>query len=435
MSSANKSDYNRLSFHYFNQESDVGIENEDGECVRKRKKPGRKPNPPSKEERREQNRVAQKAFREREHMRMLEKEKERRMYSDEIQFLRKKLAQTEYELEYLRGCLLQLSLSCLVKQGCIPYIWKESRCMPKDTYSDSGYGDIEEVEEIDKTPPILDCMLDNNHIKDFDGSLDTIIEHESFSVFKKRFGKDDHVSFETFLSYVINQPVPINQESQDIQRTFPKSRAHTTPHDRSIGFQKNDEVILVPSSAESYDGSKRENKESQTLTVKKKPVVSVTVDRPTLKTTDDFANMPPLQALHLLRLQMKLGSILGQLTGGALLPTSLQRVIPHDIRIDYVPGASIRDRMIIFRDHYDVDELFQSLTQTTVFTGGDVRDHRNWKVDPKYSNKFWFISHQLVEQAFDDCFNDDIMNHCLSMSNDKANEDIRNKYRSASAQT
>lgn len=79
-------------------------------------------------------------------------------------------------------------------------------------------------------------------------------------------------------------------------------------------------------------------------------------------------------------------------------------MIPHDIRIDFVPGASIRDRMILFQDYYNIDECFQYLTQKSVFKGGDVRDSRNWVVDPKYSIQFWFISHLLVEQTYDDCF-------------------------------
>lgn len=86
-----------------------------------------------------------------------------------------------------------------------------------------------------------------------------------------------------------------------------------------------------------------------------------------------------------------------------MLPAALQRVIPHDIRIDFVPGASIRDRMILFQDYYNIDDCFQFLTRKSVFMGGDIRDTRNWVVDPKYSLQFWFISHLLVDQNYDDC--------------------------------
>jgi hypothetical protein len=81
---------------------------------------------------------------------------------------------------------------------------------------------------------------------------------------------------------------------------------------------------------------------------------------------------------------------------------ALQRVIPHDIRIDYIPGAAIRDRLIIFQDYFNMDDCFTFLTQNTIFVGGDVRDKRNWVVRPEYSMKFWFLSHQLVDNSYDD---------------------------------
>jgi hypothetical protein len=81
---------------------------------------------------------------------------------------------------------------------------------------------------------------------------------------------------------------------------------------------------------------------------------------------------------------------------------ALQRVIPHDIRIDYIPGAAIRDRLILFQDYYNADECFQALIQSTIFIGGDVRDAQNWKTDPGYTMKFWFVSHHLFDQSLED---------------------------------
>jgi hypothetical protein len=112
-------------------------------------------------------------------------------------------------------------------------------------------------------------------------------------------------------------------------------------------------------------------------------------------------------------------------------------VIPHDIRIDYVPGASIRDRMIIFQDYYNIDDCFQFLSQNTVFMGGDVRDTRNWVIDPKYSLKFWFISHQLVDQTYDDCIGKESMNivHKECMKDNDNYSDTDNEYTSAKRST
>lgn len=105
---------------------------------------------------------------------------------------------------------------------------------------------------------------------------------------------------------------------------------------------------------------------------------------------------------------------------------ALQRVIPHDIRIDYVPGASIRDRMIIFQDYYNMDDCFQFLTQNTVFMGGDVRDTRNWVIDPEYSLKFWFLSHQLVDQSYNECLDittSDILHEELCKDDDSSSSE------------
>lgn len=49
-----------------------------------------------------------------------------------------------------------------------------------------------------------------------------------------------------------------------------------------------------------------------------------------------------------------------------------------------------------------MDDCFTFLTQNTIFIGGDVRDKRNWVVRPEYSMKFWFLSHHLVDNSYDD---------------------------------
>lgn len=104
-------------------------------------------------------------------------------------------------------------------------------------------------------------------------------------------------------------------------------------------------------------------------------------------------------------------------------------MIPHDIRIDFIPSASIRDRMIIFQDYFNIDDCFQFLTQKSVFIGGDVRDTRNWVVDPKYSLQFWFLSHLLVDQTYDDCFDrEGVHNIAKEYMNDDEEEKDKKGY-------
>jgi len=65
--------------------------------------------------------------------------------------------------------------------------------------------------------------------------------------------------------------------------------------------------------------------------------------------------------------------------------------VPHDSRIDIVPGAGMRDRMIIFRDLYDANELFTVLLESSFFLGGQIGDPDCWYVPPSFLKKFWYL--------------------------------------------
>lgn len=56
--------------------------------------------------------------------------------------------------------------------------------------------------------------------------------------------------------------------------------------------------------------------------------------------------------------------------------------------------------MILYQDYYDVDECFECLTKNTIFMGGDIRIIKNWSLQtPEYSSKFWFFSHEFIDQS------------------------------------
>ncbi|KAI9323167.1 hypothetical protein BX666DRAFT_1843110, partial [Dichotomocladium elegans] len=127
------------------------------------------------------------------------------------------------------------------------------------------------------------------------------------------------------------------------------------------------------------------------------PAVGTITEKPALKTPCDLEHMPALQALHILRLQLKCSSILGDKSRSVFTPTALQRLISHDVRIDYIPLGSMRDRMILFQGLYDADDCFELLSTKTMFIGGEERDSRNWIIHPSFSEKYWFLSHHLVD--------------------------------------
>lgn len=481
----NETQPNRFAFQHFDQECDFGIENEEGERVRKRKRPGRKPNPPSLQERRAQNRAAQKAFREREQQRKAEKEKQWQDFTEEIKELKKQLAITQFEARYLKACVLHLTLSCLIHRGSVPHIWTESRIIPSNSHGEykrpvfAPYGEHIK-DEAQQIPALLDMLLENNNVVDFDKALFITTKNTAFSNFLKRKGDvDPDVAFPSYQSYLREEMITLNKNSQEPRRNFPKNKkkaktaqsgesaslpnltsqkqpqqeqspqltpspinAHQLPPQpqQQTQLPKENTILFSPQQQDDDNmSSSNQSSNSQALTVQQKPIVGVIFDPPSLLTSEDFVHMPSLQALHILRLQLKLGSILGNMTPAALLPTALQRVIPHDIRIDYIPGASIRDRMIIFQDYYNIDECFQALIQGTVFMGGDVRDTRNWTIDAKYSLKFWFISHQLVDQTYDDCFDkedaDNVVREYMGNNNDTDSEDGGHQHMSAERST
>lgn len=69
-----------------------------------------------------------------------------------------------------------------------------------------------------------------------------------------------------------------------------------------------------------------------------------------------------------------------------------QLTIPHDPRIDLIPTPHMRDRMILFRDLFDLDDCFRCLIGNSIFHGGDPAIAANWELPPEFFDKFWFLT-------------------------------------------
>ncbi|CAO3626545.1 unnamed protein product [Cunninghamella blakesleeana] len=514
----NRSKQARYCFQYFDEECDVGIEDENGERVRKRKRPGRKPNPPSQQERRAQNRMAQRNFREREQQKRLEKEKQWNEYMEELTQLRKRVARAEYEANYLRGWVLQLLLASIAQRGSVPQVWIDTRChpVPHPTMMPYPLSFMEEDEAL-HVPAMLDLLLNEDtktildirkavELSDYSGdSTCPLVKRAQIARKRQQKYFDEPVNipppppsiptpcnFKSIHEILSTDIISLNTECHDVRFTFPsapstnekknnldinnntnnnnnnnnnnnkplsspsyhhqqnnkssiknKNKRDTTPDHQDINHN-NKQYHFSPSSSSPTTNFVNENKSSPTMKTslsssttntmnnsplspsispsspstsststsstssiscfkKQQTLKVVTTEVPTLKKPEDLSNMPPLQALHILRLQLKISSLIGEKVHYALCPTALQRLIPHDIRIDYVPAGSIRDKMIIFQDYFDMDECFQLLTSHSIFVGGDIRDCRNWVLDPIVTEKYWFFSHHLFDHHFDDC--------------------------------
>lgn len=117
-----------ISFEHFDPRVELGnAVNDNGQVVRPRKKPGRKPNPPSPAQRKAQNRAAQRAFRERKRQEMREAEMtvKRCLYMrdqalQEANTLRQKVGELKFENNFLKGQLLTFKLACVANRVDVP---------------------------------------------------------------------------------------------------------------------------------------------------------------------------------------------------------------------------------------------------------------------------------------------------------------------------
>lgn len=77
--------------------------------------------------------------------------------------------------------------------------------------------------------------------------------------------------------------------------------------------------------------------------------------------------------------------------------------MPHDLRIDVIPGADMRDQMILFQDFYDANELFSFLLDSAMFMGGSIGNQDHWFVPPSFLRKYWFLCPSKVPDRVDNC--------------------------------
>lgn len=398
----------RYSFQYFDEACDVGVENENGERVRKRKKPGRKPNPPSQQERREQNRLAQRNFREREQQRRKEREQQWKEYLAELAAIRRRLAIAEYENNYLRGWILQLMLSSIAQNGTVPQVWVDTRQYPiarpsmmSSTTTTASNGS----EEVYQIPPMLDMVLDSHSrsilgLKDAmkiadGGSPSCPLVRRAHHFRTKQQQQSQHMTttelpippppsavtpcqFKSIQELLSTDIMSLNTDSQDVRHLFPPWMP--TSSIRAVYPSTNDGGSKSPESSdgqqhksEAAAAAPRGNQRSHSPTATAAPpspslvsipdtdldkrnirVASPTIilpelltspqaipvttvsaikrtqsvkgiiyESPTLKRPEDLTHMPPIQALHVLRLQLKVGSLIGEMVPYALTPSKL----------------------------------------------------------------------------------------------------------------
>lgn len=358
--------------------------NSDSQPIKIRKKPGRKPNPASPALRKAQNRAAQRAFRERKerHLRDLETtihtmREQRTAMSKELKQLKSDLDGCKTENWYLRGIVLTLQFVCLHHNIEIPY--------------HAPYLSESALSEMALTSPHAIEAYVNAYMKNNAELKKSVSTHMTSA---DRYATEEHHLDE--------------QEEEALRQT---ERGNSVFSDNKTvdevpALYINDDGLARGSaspqqSTQHTDGDSAMEDASGASEVKVEPSGDTAeqwlsaADRMAEKKTAEEAkgeSTSSLAAIQRLRMQLRVQSTLnqfGQLPSVRLQPTLLQLAVPHDPRIDLIPTAHMRDRMIIFRDIMDYDHCFNILLNGATYHGGDPTLAGNWELPADFFSEYW----------------------------------------------
>ncbi|KAI8990145.1 hypothetical protein BDB01DRAFT_780175 [Pilobolus umbonatus] len=452
-----------IAFEHFDPEFELGNLDINGKPIKPRKKPGRKPNPPSPAQRKAQNRAAQRAFRERKRREMKDAETNikkclymRDQALREVKILQTQVDYLSYENNFLKGQVLNLKIACMANQVSVPKYYdtgsRDKMGAENNTFSKTkGIPQSleffldrkkhivtlssEELTAYDTPPHSLSPEIhpepSNESHSDInnttpsasnDGesyvSKDDILSASPLSNFSSTlsaFQLDEftianiiHSSSETgldpLLTQYLLQPNTINNLLSQMKDVPPELWLNNIPAELASLIPPEIRTMLSNTAQHTQPTPmfspslphKTETKshDSHISTFESKvPVESdfwVNMDNllPPRLNNKLYVDgpIPPLEAVN------KMRGLKDQNNNRYLLtPTELQRKVPHDPRIDVIPGSMMRDYMIIFQDYYDANELFNFLIEHAVFIGGELGNPDCWFVPPQFISKYWFL--------------------------------------------
>ncbi|CAM0139783.1 unnamed protein product [Umbelopsis sp. WA50703] len=411
--------------------------------VKIRKKPGRKPNPQSPAIRKAQNRAAQRAFRERKerHLRELEValkqiKTQRDRFIKESNKLKAENDIFKAENWYLKGIVLTLQLVCyqnnLVIPQHSPYLNEPALSVLAQNMPEciSAYLDVNAHNKL----PIPSKMVEplNTPSSDIPSLKFASPRERSGSIASGYFSTNsptnahlaDDLHFDmpnlesqntinpSGLSMFGNELSSINIPALEDSDNDP-TRGNSDHHDDdscenmdiddkmwSENDMRRDSVAsimskLPPSPPPLLQPSFFDSKLEPGYPTKAPPSPPITCRHtPDDSDTDKPPSMSAVAAIQQIRLKLRLQLITqnDQIIPPHIQPTILQLSIPHDPRIDLIPTAHMRDRMIIFRDQFDMDDCFNMLITRAVFHGGDPGDASSWELPADFFEKYWFLT-------------------------------------------
>ncbi|KAF1806736.1 hypothetical protein FB192DRAFT_1425823 [Mucor lusitanicus] len=369
-----------------------------GQPVKIRKKPGRKPNPASPALRKAQNRAAQRAFRERKerHMRELEVAiKQIREQRDKLHVENEQLKADQEIMRsenwYLKGIVLTLQLVCFQHNLVIPqhgpYINEQALSVLAQSIPESisTYISVNANNKL----PIPSKLFGYKHtMKQRDRYLSTgsiVITKEGIHSVPDRSSPHPQ---QPIISKTV--PVAVPRQREPSTSCPPESMYDSDfpTEDLVHPLEAQDEDAGIPplspgsvaSDAEMHHHHQQQQQQPQAT------------PRPVMLTEEPITSN--LAAIQTLRLRLRLQSACVRMDSipFAIQPTILQLTIPHDPRIDLIPTPHMRDRMILFRDQFDLDDCFRCLLGHSVFHGGDPAIAANWQLPPEFFEKYWFLT-------------------------------------------
>ncbi|KAL0146192.1 HLH-domain-containing basic-leucine zipper transcription factor [Mucor lusitanicus] len=497
-----------ISFEHFDPELELKNLDENGKPIKPRKKPGRKPNPPSPAQRKAQNRAAQRAFRERKRREMRDAETNikkciymRDQAIKDAKQLRKKVDELRYENNFLKGQVLTLKIACVANRVDVPKFWDTGMRdkMGSDITTFSRTKDIpqsleffldskkcivtmatENLAAYDMTPLNLyrdqqhhnhananaNTSSNNNNSFLDQGMIDPLSPPDQSQQHQHQappansaFGLDNlsnmiqsvSTEMDPGLMQFLMQPETMNEIMNQMKDVPPELWLSQVPPEflplipaEIKSYLDHPEADLLdklkaefglsgiaspphpsdpmyhtasppPLSASTSAPIPTSSASTSTTGIPPPPPLPPHASgggtpnstfKPEIPVEDDFwmdiknpalppnvsnkvyvaGPISPLDAVTQMRTMRDQNDNRYLLT-----PTELQRKIPHDPRIDLIPGPTMRDFMIIFQDFYDANELFNFLLESAMFIGGELGNPDCWFVPPNFIRKYWFL--------------------------------------------
>ncbi|KAI9322237.1 hypothetical protein BX666DRAFT_1873953 [Dichotomocladium elegans] len=466
-----------ISFEHFDPEIELCNVDENGRPIRPRKKPGRKPNPPSPAQRKAQNRAAQRAFRERKRREMREAEASvkrahyvRDQALSEVNKLRRRVKDLEYENKYLKGFVLTLKLTCNARRIDVPnysdtgardelgnenFMVSGSKTMPQklefflnrngyitslqddnlpknlepQSVTDSTYASSPSSHSVDssiQSSSSLDQFLLSPQLfqKTMPGSFDfgenqlaaaeplppldltqtataLLPQLSAMNTTASQLGQLDSDLLQTliqtdlvstFIDQVTRPEFTIDQTPPELASLIPPEwRSSLHEFNIKSRVDKTTESFVKQEATESSGqwndsdtslNAADDGRQGSTTSAASAPRYTIGPNNERI-----YPPMTPMEFVH----EMRTIQRTDKKTWAFFEPTELQRNVPHDIRIDIIPGAVMRDQMILFQDYYDANELFSFLFNSSMFLGGSPGNQDHWFVPPSFLRKYWFL--------------------------------------------